>query len=214
MYNSQLDTFIKVGVSAMTPGNSIIELWSKIKEKSPNLKLKLVPFENTIENAKEILSNMGRDIDIVAGIYDERLLKMAGCSAYCLENIFLSCAVPLNHKLVNKEILSINDLYDEKIMLIKYGSFEAMDELREEIESKHPKIKIVDFDFYDLDVFNKAENNNTIIINMNKEFILHPLFKNIEVKWEFKTKYGILHSLSPSKVVLEFLEQINKLKKC
>lgn len=89
-----------------------------------------------------------------------------------------------------------------------------MDELREEIESKHSKIKIVDFDFYDLDVFNKAENNNTIIINMNKEFILHPLFKNIEVKWEFKTKYGILHSLSPSKVVLEFLEQINKLKKC
>lgn len=203
---------IKVGVSAMTPGDSIIELWSRVKEKAPNLKLKLIPFENTLENAKEILANMGRGIDIVAGIYDERLLKMAGCSAYCLEIIYLSCAVPLNHKLVNKEILSMKDLYNEKIMLVKSGNFEAMDELRVEIESKHPKIEIIDFDFYDLDVFNKAENNNTIIISMNKEFILHPLFKNIEIEWKFKTKYGILHSPKPDKSVLEFLKLIDILK--
>ena len=34
-----------------------------------------------------------------------------------LETIKLSCAIPLNHRLINKDILNIEDFYGENIML-------------------------------------------------------------------------------------------------
>ena len=163
----EIQNTIRVGTSPMTPETSpmtpetsIIELWTNLKTKQENLKLQLIPFENTPENAKEILENFGEKIDIVAGIYDNKMLKKAGCSAFYLETIKLSCAIPLNHRLINKDILNIEDFYGENIMLLNRGNFLVMDNLRDEIEKNHSQINIVDFDFFNLDVFNQAENTN------------------------------------------------------
>jgi hypothetical protein len=71
----EIQNTIRVGTSPMTPETSIIELWANLKIKEENLKLQLIPFENTPENAKEILGNFGEKIDIVAGIYDNKMLK-------------------------------------------------------------------------------------------------------------------------------------------
>ncbi len=35
----------------------------------------IVPFENTPENAREILANLGQKIDVVGGIFDETMLE-------------------------------------------------------------------------------------------------------------------------------------------
>ena len=209
----EIQNTIRVGTSPMTPETSIIELWTNLKIKEENLKLQLISFENTPENAKEILGNFGEKIDIVAGIYDNKMLKKAGCSAFYLETIKLSCAIPLNHRLINKDILNIEDFYGENIMLLNRGNFLVMDNLRDEIEKNHSQINIVDFDFFNLDVFNQAENTNSILIGMNKQFVIHPLLKNVEVNWNFKTPYGILHSPNPSKNVENFLNAITKIIK-
>ncbi len=79
---NEVQNTIRVGTSPITPENSIIELWPKVKIIQPNLKLQLIPFENKLENAKEILANMGENIDIVVGIYDDEFLKRRGCSAF------------------------------------------------------------------------------------------------------------------------------------
>lgn len=210
---NKTQNIIRVGTSPMTPENSIIELWAKIKEKQANLKLQLIPFENTLENALEILANFGEKIDIVAGIYDEKMLERVGCSAFYLETITLSCAVPLSHRLIDKDTLDIKDFYGEDIMLLSRGSFLVMDKLRDEIEKNHPQINIIDFDFFDLEVFNQAENFNTILVGMKKQFVIHPLLKNVDVNWNFKTLYGILHSPNPSKNVENFLKTVSEIIK-
>ena len=58
---------IRIGNSFMTPAQYIVELWPKIKEYCPEVKFQIVPFENTQENAREILTNLGKNIDIVPG---------------------------------------------------------------------------------------------------------------------------------------------------
>ena len=68
---------IRIGTSPMTPAQILVELWPKLHEKLPDMKFRLVPFDNTPENAREILKNLGRDIDMVAGIFDETLLERA-----------------------------------------------------------------------------------------------------------------------------------------
>ncbi len=46
----------------------------------PDIKFQIVPFENTPENAREILANLGKNIDIVGGIFDETMLHLRGCA--------------------------------------------------------------------------------------------------------------------------------------
>lgn len=70
------ESVIRIGTSPMTPAQILVELWPKIHEHSPHIKFQLIPFDNTPENAREILANLGQNIDVVAGIFDETMLDL------------------------------------------------------------------------------------------------------------------------------------------
>lgn len=72
----ETDHIIRIGTSIMTPAQFLVDLWPKIREICPNVKFQLVPYENTPENAREILGNMGQTIDVVAGVFDETMLNL------------------------------------------------------------------------------------------------------------------------------------------
>ena len=56
----QEDTnIIRIGTSATTPAQLLMQLWPKMHEHCPDMKFQIVPFENTPENAREILANLG-----------------------------------------------------------------------------------------------------------------------------------------------------------
>ncbi len=44
------------------------------------MKFQLIPFDNTLENAREILGNLGQNIDVVAGIFDDTMLDLRHCA--------------------------------------------------------------------------------------------------------------------------------------
>lgn len=75
------DRVIRIGTSPMTPGQFLMDLWPRIHEHCPDIKFKLVPYENTPENAREILCNLGERIDIVAGPFDQNFLAARQCAA-------------------------------------------------------------------------------------------------------------------------------------
>lgn len=70
------DKVIRIGTSPMTPGQFLLDLWPSLHEHCPDIKFQLVPYENTPENAREILRNLGQNIDIVAGPFDQRALEL------------------------------------------------------------------------------------------------------------------------------------------
>ena len=70
---------IRIGTSPMTPAQVLVDLWPKLQEDCPGIKFQLVPFDNTPENAREILANLGQNIDVVAGIFDETMLNLRQC---------------------------------------------------------------------------------------------------------------------------------------
>ena len=55
---------IRIGSSPTTPAQLLMELWSRIQTLCPDIKFQIVPFENTPENAREILANLGKNIDV------------------------------------------------------------------------------------------------------------------------------------------------------
>ena len=70
---------IRVGISPLTQPQFFVKLWSEIQKIYPGIKFQLVPFENAPENAREILANLGQNIDVVAGIFDDTMLKLRQC---------------------------------------------------------------------------------------------------------------------------------------
>ncbi len=201
---------IRIGTSPMTPAQVLVDLWPKIQKDCPGIKFQLVPYDNTPENAREILANLGQNIDVVAGIFDETMLALRKCDGLELSREPICCAVSIHHRLAAKERLSVEDLYGENLMLIKRDWSLYIDQLRDDIWKNHPQIHIVDFDFYDTNVFNQCENNNCVLMAVQHMKYVHPLLKILPVEWDYTIPYGLLHSPNPFPVVKQFLNAVSK----
>ncbi|MDO4174675.1 MAG: LysR family transcriptional regulator [Eubacteriales bacterium] len=199
---------IRIGISPMTPAQILVELWPKIHEICPEIKFRLVPFENTPENAKEILANLGTNIDVVAGIFDETMFELRQCAGFELSREPLCCAVSVQHRLAEKNTLTVEDLYGENLLLMHRGWSHHVDSLRDDIWENHNQIHIIDFDFYDVSIFNRCESSNDVLMAVKTWTSVHPLLKIIPVAWEHYIPYGLLHSPTPSETVSRFLAAI------
>lgn len=204
---------IRVGTSPMTPAQALVDLWPGLQQEHPEFKLKFVPYENTPENAREILAHLGQNIDIVPGIFDDTLLGLRGCSGYELSREPICCAVSVNHPLAMKSELEVSDLYGESLMLMHRGWSSYVDGLREDLESNHQQINIVDFDFYSLEIFNRCEYEGGILMAVRNWAGVHPLLKVLPVKWEHSIPYGLLYANEPSDNVRDFLKAVEQVTK-
>lgn len=204
------DSVIRIGTSPMTPVAPLLREWSKVQKEYPDIKLQMVPFMNTLENAREILKNLGTNIDVVAGIFDDTMLKLRQCAGFELSRQRLCCAVSVNHRLADKEMLTFEDLYGENFLMMHRGWSNYVDELRDDIWKNHPKIHVVDFDFYNMEVFNRCENSDDILMVVENWRDVHPLLKVIPVEWKYTIPFGILYSPEPSELVRKFLKAMKK----
>lgn len=205
------ENVIRIGTSPITPAQVLIDLWPQIHHLCPELKFQLIPFENTPENAKDILKNLGKNIDVVAGIFDDTFLKLRGCAGFEIRKLPFCCSVSAYHPLAEKEKLTVEDLYGENFFCIKRNWSSSMDRLRDDLEQNHPQIHIMDFDFYNLDIFNRCANSNDTMLSIGHMGVVHPLLKMLPVEWEHCIPYGLLHAPQPSEPVKKMFSAISKL---
>lgn len=202
------ESIIRIGTSPMTPAQVLVDLWPEVQPLCPNVKFQLIPFDNTPENAREILANLGQNIDVVAGIFDETMLKLRRCAGLELTREPICCAVSVHHRLAQKERLRVEDLHGEKLMLMRRDWSHYVDLLRDDIWKNHPEIEIVDFDFYDVGAFNQCENNNCVLMAVENWRYVHPLLKILPVDWGYTIPFGLLHAPHPSPTVARFLQAV------
>lgn len=207
------DDVIRVGISPMTPPQVFVELWPRIQEQYPNVKFKLVPFENTPENAREILANLGQNIDVIAGIFDETMLELRKCNGVELSREPFCVAVALHHRLAGKKVLTPEDLKGERLLMMRKGWSCYVDALRAELTEKYPEITIADFDFYNVDIFNRCENSNDMLLAIKSWESVHPLMKILPVEWDYKMPYGLLYAKDPSEKVEKLVRTVEGITK-
>lgn len=201
---------IRIGVSPLTPIHCLEKLWPKIRTLYPELKIQVIPFENKPDIARELLRSFGKNIDVIMGIFDDQQLMLWECAGMEISRVPLQCAVSVHHRLASKERLRISDLYGENMLMIFRGWNTHMDELRDEILSHHSRIQLHDFDFYDVEVFNRCQISNDVLPVIDGWAKVHPLIKVIPVEWEHCVPFGFMYSPTPSDVVLKFLQTVNK----
>lgn len=199
---------IRIGTSPIWPVQRLMELLPQVRSICPELRFRIVPYENTPQNAKKILANLGTDIDVLGGFFDETTLDLRGCAGLELTREPFCCAVSVHHRLAAKDRLQIRDLYGENLLMIHKGWSGQMDQLREELLRDHPQVRIVDFGFYNMEVFNRCENSGDVLLVLSDKVNIHPLLKMIPVEWDYGISYGILHSPDPAPAVRRFLEAV------
>ena len=176
-----------------------------------DMKFQLVPFENTTENAREILGNLGKNIDVVAGIFDEALLKLRGCDGIKISMEPFCVGVSFHHRLARKNIINLEDMEGENLMLMYKGWSTYNDKLRSDLIKNYPGINITDIELYNVDAFNRCENNNGLLLTIKSWESVHPLIKIIPVDWDYKILYGLLYSKEPSDKVKRLIKAVEKL---
>lgn len=201
---------VRIGTSPMTPAQLLMKEWPKIQVHCPEIKFQIIPFENTPENAREILGNLGRNIDVVGGIFDDTMLNLRSCAGFELSREPFCCAVSIHHPLAAKDKLKVQDLYGENLMLIRRNWSHYVDQLRDDMGKNHKEIHIVDFEFYNLDIFNHCENSNDILLAIPGWESVHPLLKVIPVEWDYCIPFGLLHAPKPSGTVKRFLAAVQE----
>lgn len=199
---------IRIGTSPMTPAEVLIELWPKLARIVPDLKFQMIPFVNTSENARLILKNLGENIDVVAGLFDDDLLDFRECNGIKLSKERLCVAFSVDHPLAAKKRLSIQDLYGQELMMIAPGSMGSMDALRNDLHMNHPQIKIIDFPLYSTDIFNECENSGRLLVTIERWKTVHPLLKTMRMNWKYDMPYGLLYSKNPDEKVNRFLSAL------
>lgn len=200
---------ILIGTSIMTPAKFLLDVWSEIQRTNPYLKIELIPFDNNPVNSVEILKNLGKHIDIVAGLYDDNFLKERGCKAAHLYDKKLSFAIPVTHPLCDKEKIKISDLRGNKVLLIRKNWNKYIDELRADLTANG--VRVDDFDMFNLNAFNRAAQENVPIITVEGWEAVHPLLKIVSAEWEYKIPFGILYSPVPSKQVKDFISALKNI---
>ena len=200
---------IRIGTSIMTPAKFLLDVWAEIQKFNPYLKIELIPFENTPINSVEILKNLGKHIDIVAGLYDDNFLIERGCQAAHLYDKQLLFAIPVTNPLCSKHKIELADLKGQKVLLIRKNWNEYIDELREDLTASG--VTIEEFEMFNLGAYNRAVQENVPIITVEGWEDVHPLLKIVPADWEYRIPFGILYSPTPSKQVKDFIGAMKKI---
>ena len=197
---------IRIGTSILRPCREFIIFWNSNVINAVPIHLEIVPFDDSPEEMSSMLKSLGEKIDCFISPCDSKTWRK-NYNIHVLRNIPCQLAVSKKHRLARKNRLNWKDLEGESIMLIKRGESAVLDNIRDDINTNHKSIKIVDLqNFYDTSVFNHCERNNCFMESMEIWSDVHPSIITIPMDWEYKMPYGIIYSKNPSKGFKKFLE--------
>lgn len=186
---------IRVGSSALYPCKNLVDLWKRVSEEYPELRLKVIPFEDA--DTAEAFRNIGKKYDLLIGAYDPAAAD-GSCRILQLGRSGFGVAMPAAHRLAQKKSLAVADLYGETLMIMRPGNSPANDMIRREIEKEHRQIKIADApQYYNLDVFNYCEEKSCLLLTLDCWKDIHPSLKTVPLDVAYSIPYGIVYAAEP-----------------
>ena len=202
---------IRIGSSPMTPSGFFSDMWPMISRELPNSTLKLVIFENTPENARRILANLGEDIDIVAGVFDDDFLASRRCAALELSRQPLRLMLSSSHPLASKEVLELDDLAGQKVLVNQRGWNHVTDAVADDLRASGVPVEVEEYEFINVEMFNRCEEEGALLVAIDPWKDVHPLLSCRPVTWDYEVPFGIMHSPDPSDKVQKLLDVVSAL---
>lgn len=209
---SYTDRTFYVGTSLLNPAKPFMDLWYRVNKNFPGYKLHLVPFDDDHKGILSEISQLGEKFDVLIGVCDSKIW-LNKCNMLPLGRYKKMCAVSREHRLAEKKLLKITDIYGEKLMMVKQSDSDTNDHIRDDLKKLHPQIQIEDTPhFYDMSVFNRCAETGNILLSLECWQDVHPGLVTIPVEWEYSISYGLLYSLKPADYVLRLIRKLEQMK--
>ena len=190
--------------------NFLLERWGKAAQQYPNIRLEIVPFEDTIPGFTEVLDHLGERIDVISCPYDTNFWGDR-FQAFHLHDLPLCIACSRSHPLASKERLTLQDLYGQTLWIAARGVDDYQDRVRDDLEQNHPQIRLKDSLYLNLGGFNQLVASQDVAISAPCWSGVHPLLATLPVEWEHTLPYGLIYAKDPPKEVLQFIMAVGQL---
>lgn len=199
---------IRVGTSILRPCKTLVDLWSHIDDGTLAVTIRIVPFDDSPTSMETMLDSLGKEIDCFVGPCDSLTWKER-YNILPLQPVHCCLAVPRKHPLSRKEMLRWSDLDGETVLLVKRGDSPVLNRLRDEIETQHPHITLMDTPhFYDTSVFNTCEQTGCLMETLDIWKDVHPSLVTIPMEWEYTMPYGMVYAKKPSEPMEAFIRML------
>ena len=87
-----------------------------------------------------------------------------------------------------------------------------MDRVRSTLQ-KNPEIRLEDTTFfYDIDVFNKCEQEQKLLLTLECWSDIHPSLVTLPVQWSFTVPYGVLYPLQPDEDIQAVIAALGRVQ--
>lgn len=201
---------IRIGSSFLNPANELVDLWHNIPSLYENYRLRVVPYEDDHVHIMEVFQSIGTKFDFLIGSFNSKQIDIF--TSYKILGFYNLCvAVPKTHSLAKKKRLEITDLYHERLLCVSGGDCLNIDDFRKDVQTLYPQIILEDVGyFYDLDTFNRCEEQGCLLLTLDVWNHIHPSLITLPVSWHYQMPYGLLYQKNPSKQVKACLKEIEK----
>ncbi len=201
---------VRIGNSMMNPCKPLVELWRRVSSEFPKIKMSIIPYDDNANTVLNVLDSLGKNFDVlVAPCNSDKWMKR--CSFFQLGVYKICCAVPQNHPLSEKKVISPHDLIGQTLMMSRAGDSPILDSVRDYLQTKFPQVNIEDTSvFYDASVLNQCEQEGKVLLTLDAWADVHPFLHMIEIDWDFTMPYGIVYPKEPAQNVMTFLDAIKK----
>lgn len=202
------ETTVRVGTSLLYKCRLLPEIWARISEQCPELKIEILPMTE-YQNRGDSFSMLGVKYDLWEGIYGS-----AGWKGICqfleLSRTPICCAVSSSHRLAGIKKLTMQDLNGEYIVMPIEGVSAEIDAFRREVRENYPTIQIVDSSYYGVDTFTMCEVNQYVLITQPVYSDIHTNLITIPLETDYTLPYGLIYANEPTTATKKFIAAVKK----
>lgn len=202
---------VRIGTSLLYKCRLLPDIWAKISEQSPELKIEILPMAE-YQNRGTTFAMLGIKYDLWEGIYGS-----AGWKGLCqfleLTRTPICCAVAKNHRLAKAKKLTMRDLNGEYLVMPIEGVSLELDSFRNEVREKYPTIHIIDSPYYGVDTFTLCEVNPYVLITQPVYTDIHTNLITIPLDTKYTMPYGLIYANEPTAATKKFIEAAKKVSK-
>ena len=197
---------IRVGSSHLRPCVHFLTVWDEIRRSDNRFRITVVPFnDDALEN---VFQTLGSEFELLGSICDITNWRKHYQFLPLWDSRFV-ITLSKRHRLSNRESLTIEDLFDERVLFLQTGTSVIIDSIRNDLSQHYPRIHIEDYlSHYDLGIFNRCAEEGILTLSVDMWENVHPSLINIPVDWPYTIPYGVMYPLNASLPLLQFLELV------
>ncbi len=195
----------------MHPSAPFMATWNHLRTALPNYQLTVTQLSGEPTSSNREYAMLGQECDIMIGTFNQATTRRL-VVAVPLDAHRFGIAVTSDHPLAHHSRLALNDLAGQRLLMVPHGISEKNDQLRDAIETAAPDVIIEETrGRYNLDVFNRAADQNLALLNLTPWQDLHPNLVTVPLDTPLTVNYGVLASRQAPQPVQDFMNRLRQL---